>query len=593
MFNKTGKNQRRVLSAILFAALLISGCGAGSSGEMSNETQMQELNSKLTVSEDIPDYNTTYEIFLSSFYDSDGDGIGDLKGVTEKLDYINDGDAETDEDLGCNAIWLTPVCPSPTYHKYDVTDYVDIDPSFGTLDDYKTFVDECHKRGIKVLFDMVMNHTSSEHPWFKEATDYLKGLPKDAEPSASDCKYYGYYNFIKEEQDGYTQVPGTGYFYESRFWSGMPDLNLDNPEVQDEFKNIAKFWQDLGVDGFRMDAALYYYTGSDDKNIEALKWFNEAVKENNPSAYVVAEVWANQTQYAKYYASGINSLFDFAFSAQKGVIAKVARGSKPASYFAKTVVGGEKLYKENATAEATDKNVGYLNAPFYTNHDTDRSAGFYAGDNAEDQTKLAGALNLLMSGNAFVYYGDELGMKGSGRDENKRAPMMWTSYNYKPKNASGSDEADDADDAGTDKNAETDDEKTNGMCDEPADMEKFDQIYPGLDVQEKDASSIFEYYREAIKLRNVFPVISRGTNTSIESGNDTVGILQKTDESGTYSPVYILINNSSEPQDISLSKLTDAKEPKLSAVLLTGTDEVTEKDGAILLPPYGIAVYTY
>lgn len=583
MLEKTGNNQRRVLAAVLSAALLISGCGAtGGNSKMSNVTQMQKLNSKFEVSDDIPDYNTTYEIFLSSFYDSDGDGIGDLKGVTEKLDYINDGDPKTTDDLGCNAIWLTPVCPSPSYHKYDITDYEDIDSSFGTLDDYKEFVEECHKRGIKVIFDMVMNHTSSEHPWFKEAVDYLKNLPDGKEPSADDCKYYGYYNFTTEEDSGYSKVPGTKYYYEARFWSGMPDLNLDNPDVQEEFKNIAKFWQDIGVDGFRMDAALYYYTGQDSKNIDTLKWFDEAVKANNPTAYVVAEVWTDQNTYAKYYASGINSIFDFAFAAQKGVIAKVARGSKPASYFAKTVAGGEKLYKENATAEATDDNVGFLDAPFYTNHDSDRSAGYYSGDNIEAQTKMAEGLNLLMSGNAYLYYGEELGMKGSGKDENKRGPMMWTSYNYEPLDDSKSGAAEDDSDA----------DKT-GMCKGPKDMETFKQIYPGLDVQEKDASSIYEYCREAIKLRNAFPVISRGKNTNVESGNDNVGILQKTDESGKYSPVYILINNSAEAQDVDLSKLTDAKDPKLSAVLLTGTDEVTEKDGKVSLPAYGIAVYTY
>lgn len=591
MFNKTGKFLRIVISSTLSAVLLISGCGVKEESGMANEGQMQELNSKLVLPDDIPDYNTTYEIFLSSFYDSDGDGIGDLKGVTEKLDYINDGDHETDGDLGCNAIWLTPVCPSPTYHKYDVTDYDNIDPAFGTLDDYKTFVDECHKRGIKVIFDMVMNHTSSEHPWFKEATDYLKTLPKEAEPSAETCKYYGYYNFVTEKQDGYTQVPGTGYFYESRFWSGMPDLNLDNPEVQDEFKSIAKFWQDLGVDGFRMDAALYYYTGSDSKNIETLKWFDEAVKENNPSAYVVAEVWTSQNEYAKYYESGINSIFDFAFATQKGVIAKVARGSKPASYFAKTSVGEQKLYSESAIAEKTDENVGYLNASFYTNHDTDRSAGYYSGDNIESQTKLAGGLNLMMSGNSFIYYGEELGMKGSGRDENKRAPMMWTSYNYVPKDASGADEADnDADEKDSSNDSGND---TTGMCDGPAEMETFDQIYPGLDVQEKDASSIYEYYRGAVKIRNAFPVISRGENTAVESGNDSVGILEKTDSEGEYKPIYIIINNSSENQEISLSKLKDADDPVLQAVLLTSEAEVTEQDGNVTLPGYSIAIYTY
>lgn len=597
---KQHKNIGRLVSlslALILPLSLLSGCGKNDvKSSMKNTGQMQVLNSKLTVSENVPDYNTTYEIFLSSFYDSDGDGIGDINGVIKKLDYINDGDPSTTTDLGCNAIWLTPVCPSPTYHKYDVMDYEDIDSSFGTLEDYKNLIDECHKRGIKLIFDMVMNHSSSEHPWFTAACDYLKNLPEGATPSADENKYYGYYNFTTEKQDGYSPVSGTPYYYEARFWEGMPDLNLDNPLVQQEFKDIAKFWQDLGVDGFRMDACLYYYTGSDTKNIETLKWFTDSVRENNPSAYVVTEVWTAQSVYAKYYQSGINSTFDFAFAAGNGVIAKVTRGTKPASYYGKTCAGGEKLYLENATAEKTDENVGYLDAPFYTNHDIDRSAGYYSGDNAEAQIKFAGALNLLMSGNAFLYYGDELGMKGSGKDENKRAPMMWTSMNYHgddSEDAINSDASDDSETTDSSDDESTEEKSSYGMCKGPTDMDTFEQAYPGLDVQEKDGSSIYEYFKEAIFLRNVFPVIGRGSSVNIECSNDKVGIVQKVDDNSDYEPLYIIINNTKETQTVNLEDLSDAKEPKLSAVLLTGEDEVVENDGSVTIPSYGIAVYTY
>lgn len=134
---------------------------------------MQEVN---TGDEQIIDdnYRTWYEVFVYSFFDSDGDGIGDLNGLTEKLDYINDGDPATDTDLGCNGIWLMPVMPSTTYHKYDVTDYCDIDPEYGTMDDFKNLIAACHERGINVIIDLVMNHTSSQHEWFKTAADYLK-----------------------------------------------------------------------------------------------------------------------------------------------------------------------------------------------------------------------------------------------------------------------------------------------------------------------------------------------------------------------------------------------------------------------------------
>ena len=183
---------------------------------------MQQVN---TGDEQIIDdnYRTWYEVFVYSFFDSDGDGIGDLKGLTEKLDYINDGDPSTDTDLGCNGIWLMPVMPSTTYHKYDVTDYLDIDLEYGTMDDFKNLVAACHDRGINVIIDLVMNHTSSQHEWFKTAAEYLKNLPEGATPDASECPYVDYYNFSKEMQGGYSNIDGTDWYYESQFWSEMPD----------------------------------------------------------------------------------------------------------------------------------------------------------------------------------------------------------------------------------------------------------------------------------------------------------------------------------------------------------------------------------
>ena len=161
---------------------------------------------------------TYYEVFVYSFYDSDGDGIGDLKGLTEKLDYINDGKASTDTDLGCNGLWLMPIMPSTTYHKYDVTDYKDIDPEYGTLEDFQALVDACHERGINVIIDLVMNHSSSKHPWFQEACEYMQSLGEGEEPDATVCPYVDYYNFTKEKKGGYVQIPDTDWYYEAQFW---------------------------------------------------------------------------------------------------------------------------------------------------------------------------------------------------------------------------------------------------------------------------------------------------------------------------------------------------------------------------------------
>ena len=578
-------NLKHVLAAVLAGALVfgLTACGSPKTSYTENADtaaakQTASLNAKVTVPEDIPTYDTTYEIFPYSFADSNGDGVGDLQGIISKLDYISDGDPKTTDDLNMNAIWLTPVCPSTTYHKYDITDYEDIDPEFGTLDDYKQFVDECHKRNISVIFDMVMNHSSSEHPWFSEAKSYLIkhqdiDFTDEAQVAAAvaECPYVGYYNYSNKPGDGYHVLMGTKYYYECRFWDGMPDLNLDSDAVKKEFSDIIKFWTDLGVDGFRMDAATSYYTGDAAKNIETLKWFKAEAQKYNPKAYVVAEVWTGQNVYSKYYESGIDSCFDFAFSQQDGVIANIVRGTDEAGLFTRAMAAEEKLYRQENAASGTDysSETGrppVLNAPFYTNHDNNRSAGYYTGDNAAAQVKFAGGLNMLMSGNAFLYYGEELGMKGSGKDENKRSPMVWAA------------------------DAETD----SALCKGPADMDSFEQPCDPEDVQALDAASNLAYFRQASFLRTAFPVLSRGETEdipAISEANKYTAAFTRTDTDGKYETVTVVINTGAEATDVTLSDLGDDS-LSLSAVLLTGEDEVTVKDGKVTMPAYSVAVFT-
>ncbi|HHX12636.1 MAG TPA: alpha-amylase, partial [Clostridiales bacterium] len=191
-------------------------------------------------------YRNYYEIFVYSFNDSDGDGIGDIQGLISKLDYINDGDPTTDTDLGFDGIWLMPIMPSTTYHKYDVTDYYSIDPQYGSLDDFKELIEECHKRGINLIIDLVFNHTSAKHPWFKEAVSYLEGLEEGQEPNPKEGPYVEYYNFDKDKKGaaGYHKTGRSDCYYEGIFWDQMPDLALDNENVRGEIEKIAKYWLD-------------------------------------------------------------------------------------------------------------------------------------------------------------------------------------------------------------------------------------------------------------------------------------------------------------------------------------------------------------
>ena len=543
------KAKRRIQALVLALALLVTGVFAGTGKEKEKEPEI--IDDK---------YRTYYEVFLYSFADSDGDGIGDIRGLIDKLDYINDGDDTTDMDLGCNGIWLMPIMPSTTYHKYDVTDYEDIDAEYGDLDDFKELVTECHKRGIRLIIDLVMNHTSSKHPWFEAACDYIEGLG-GAEPSEAECPYFGYYNFTREPKgDVYYEVGDTGWYYEAQFWSEMPDLNLENQAVRDEFDGITSFWMNLGVDGFRLDAAGEYETGQTTKNIEILSWFHSMVEEKNADAYIVAEVWQDLDTYAKYYESGIDSCFDFAFANADGIIADSLK--KTAGYNASSY--------GNAAANVQKKlaayNADYIDAPFYTNHDMARSAGYYSGDYSENMTKISGAMNLFMSGNAFLYYGEELGMKGSGKDENKRAPMYWS-------------------DAGDGKTAE-------GMCRGPEGMDAIKMKYGSLEEQKDDPDSVYNFYRAVIKLRNAYPEIARGQVTFLKDLSDeNVCVLKKT---WNDRELVIAFNLSEQAETVNLSDVTlngrEGAKMSLGGALATTDEEIGFSGGTLSLPAYSVAI---
>lgn len=537
---------RKALAVFLSVSFVfgLSGCGLRRQPDSRSEREG-------AVPEEIPledNYRTWYEVFVYSFYDGNGDGIGDLSGLTEKLDYINDGDGATDGDLGCSGIWLMPIMPSPTYHKYDVTDYCDIDAEYGTMEDFEIFMEACRKRGIKVILDLAINHTSSQHPWFREACGYLADLG-EGEPSYEECPYVDYYHFSKEKASGYCPVPGSdSWYYEAQFWEGMPDLNLSSRAVRKEIEEIVGFWLSKGVGGFRLDAAKEYVSGDKDANIEILTWFVDMVKEKKEDAYLVAEVWTDRNTYAEYYKSGIDSIFNFAFADSDGIIANVVKGSAPATLYGNALEESESLFESY--------NPAYIDAPFYTNHDLGRSAGYYAGDYSEAQTKIAGALNLLMSGSAFVYYGEELGMKGAGKDENKRAPMYFSS-----------------------------DPAAEGMCKGPADREEVRMKYGSYEEQAGDASSIYNYYKRAIYLRNLFPALRKGKQEALsEYATETLAAVSKTWEGETFC---IFCNLSPEKQTLSMAG-EDGME--LEAGLYTGEEEASWENGTLTLPSYGIAI---
>ena len=532
--------KKKALSLVLVLCMLL---GVLSTGCGSKEPELNVIDDK---------YRNFYEIFVYSYCDSNGDGIGDIQGLISKLVYLNDGDDTTDTDLGINGIWLMPMCQSTTYHKYDVVDYKSIDSEYGTLEDFKQLVEECHARGINVIIDMVINHSSSQNKWFQDACAYINGLD-GKEPSVEECPYFDYYNFT-QNADGsvYYQVGESDWYYEAQFWSGMPDINLESELVRAEFAEVTQFWFDMGVDGFRLDAVGEYYTGETGRSVDALNWFVDMVRSQKEDAYLVGEAWDVMQVYEQFYASGIDSMFNFDFSQQSGVIANAVKKTDgvDASTFGRKI---EKLEER-----FSGYNENYIDAPFYTNHDTGRSAGYYAGEFSPAQTKIAGAMNMFMTGASFIYYGEELGMKGTGIDENKRAPMQWSS-----------------------------DPEAEGMCDGPAAMESITMKYGSLEEQLEDPLSIYNYFKQAIRLKNMYPEIARGSVDFIdEISTEDICVFNKQWEEEN---IWIIYNISQNKNVVDVSSLSDSK-LKICGSLLTQEGELALEDGKITMSPYSIVL---
>ncbi len=444
------------------------------------------LCSPCAVAEDsAPASGVTYEIFVASFSDHNGDGSGDLLGIIDRLDYLT--------SLGVDALWLMPVHSSPSYHKYDVTDYESIDPAYGTVEDFESLVSACAEQGIRVMLDLVVNHTSSLHPWFQAACKALA--------AGEDSPYTDWYHFTQTAGDGYHAAPGAeGWYYEGRFGDHMPDLNLDNAEVRAEIARIMALWQSRGVKGFRLDAVTSYYTGANDSNREFLRFLTETAKVHDPECYLVGEAWADEATILSLYPSGIDSLFNFPAADSTGTLLKAALKGNGATAAVRLAEWQEKVHAANPAAQ---------DAPFLTNHDMGRAAGPLRLGLAQE--KAAAMLYLLLPGRPTVYYGEELGMTGSGRDENKRLPMLWSA------------------------------EDTTQLCNAPADADQNQRLKAGVDVQDADADSLLNCYRAVIRLRAQAPELAHGTMRVLDAENPSVAFYQVTEGD---SAVLVAVNAS-------------------------------------------------
>ena len=469
-----------------------------------------------------------YEVFVRSYQDSDGDGLGDLNGLRSRLDYI--------EDMGWRGLWLMPIMPSPSYHKYDVTDYRDVDGEYGTMEDLRAFLDDAHARGISVILDLPVNHSSTRHPWFIEASEALLN-------GEMDDPYIDYYNFSRTAGSGFAPLADSGWFYEEAFaGGGMPDLNLDSPAVRAEIRAILDFWlNDVGCDGFRLDAVTSFYTGEADRNIDFLAWLKATCEALKPGSYLVGECWANLNTIADYYRSGVDSFFLFPAAQAEGFIAASLRGrSKRAEKFA-----GKYRQVLDAIPE------GRL-APFLCNHDTGRTVGLVQGRNNPAVAKFAEGVLGMLGGSVFTYYGEEIGMVGSGDDPNKRLAMYWS----------------DGD-----------------MTEQPPGTTAIEYAYPSVEEQLSDPDSLLNYVKAVNHARLDHPEIASGTNTFEYAEGDLCLMRRETADAACLIAMNFSLTEAGE--------IGVDGDCAIAADLETGTEAATLNGGTLTLPPYGIVILTF
>ena len=466
-------------------------------------------------------YRTFYQIFVGSFSDANGDGIGDLRGIINRMDYLNDGDINSGKSLGVQGLWLSPIFSSPSYHKYDAKDYYQIDWRFGEEKDLVELLELCHSRNVKVILDLVINHTSNQHPWFLAF--------KEARVNGdTENQYYDFYSCVTaDEKVGgvtYQKIAGIDCWYECNFSGDMPELNYDNPAVREAMLDVAKYYLALGVDGFRFDAVKYIYYGDTDRSVEFWKWYMDELYAIKPDIYCVGECWSGESEILAYYTAGLNC-FNFAMAQAEGVAAKAAKGSSLATFCG---------YVESFQDKVQAKYGEGMAMSFLSNHDMDRIAGAFV---TENNMRMAANLYLLSPGSPMIYYGEEIGLRGSrggaNTDANRRLAMLWGDEDI-IKDPIGSTY--------------------------PADK----QITTTVADQMEDENSLYTYYCKLISIRHRYPAIARGEYTAVDGRHKNLGGFM-IDYNG--ETLLLIHNTSAEELTVDLSSLPDLEGYSFSKLL--------------------------
>lgn len=471
----------------------------------------------------------SYEIFVRSFCDSDGDGIGDFRGIASKASYL--------KDLNVGCVWLMPIHESPSYHGYDIIDYYSTNEDYGTIEDFKYMLDVLHQNDIKVLIDFVANHTSSQNQWF------LDGL------SNPDSPYADYYEFTDkpDSTSGWKYNGKYNKYYRGNFSEGMPDLNYKNKAVWTEMKNVAGYWLDTGVDGFRLDASMHI---DPDLDMTQEWWqdFEIYVKSKNPEAFVVGENWITNPDPVASFFNCMDSSFDFPLQEQ---IMRLARGEQL------DIVGfvNRELQLQKMYADTTpDVPKTSVMTTFLNNHDQTRTVSYLG---SVEKAKLAAAIQFTLPGMPFIYYGEELGQQSNNNDPNRREPMDWYAS-----------------------------AKGEGMCVLDKNFfgvpSQYTVANDGISLEEEinDENSIYNYYKKLTQLRTDYPIFFSGNYSSIES--KSLNCYTVTDENLPYG---MFVSHNVTKNNIQLNTLYDFTD------LLSGKSYKT--GDTVTIAPYTTIVAKY
>ncbi len=521
-----------------------------------SENQQDHFQNEALTNDVIDDnYRNYYEIFVPSFADSNHNGVGDLKGIIAKLDYLS--------DIGYTGIWLSPIFSSPSYHKYDCRDYFSIDSSFGTMDDLKTLVKEAHKRNIKIILDGVFNHTGYTNEWFTNALlakrKKVRGdkLTEEEENYASLYVFYDSLEEAEKSKKTYYKAGGNDFYYEGNFSSDMPELNFDSDFAYTKIKSVIDYYMsdEIAVDGFRLDAVKYYDLNNTSHNVEILNAITKMVKDNNPNGYVVGECWDNSKVISDYYTSDADSYFYFPASGSDSFLTSSSNneGRMKGVYYR-----GALAMEENCS----DK----IPAPFLNNHDMARTS---FSKKYMYQNKFTLGLLSMLKGSVFHYYGDEIGMNsnnlnsGDYRDSSYRTHYYW------------------------------DDETHDMECNNVEHALAQTEIYPASKQQSADNDSILNYVKELNHVRLTYPFIARGEMDDSLDESDTkllntpsknILAIKKTYKNKSYKILFNFSSSNSEDYDVK-------DEYTVKYVLTADKSTYADyKDNQLTLPSYAIAI---